>query len=72
MTLLAGVLWGVVVWLGMLYVALPVLGFPAGGNSPLPVAIFTHVLFGVVLAAAFLPYQRELPPIGRHGGTPVH
>lgn len=72
MTLLAGAFWGIVVWLGMLYVALPLLGFPAGGNMPIPAAIFTHVLFGVVLAAAFLPFQRELPPVPRHRTTPLH
>lgn len=69
MTMLAGVFWGLVVWIVMLYVALPVLGFPPGGNNPLPVAIFTHVLFAEVLAAAFLPFQREIHAIPRHRPT---
>jgi hypothetical protein len=72
MTLLAGAFWGIVVWLGMLYVALPLLGFPPGGTHPIAMAIFTHVLFGVVLSAAFLPFQRELPPVSRHRATPLH
>ena len=65
MTLLAGAFWGGVVWVVMLYAVLPVLGFPAGGNNPVAIAVFTHVLFGVALATAFLPHQRELPPIRR-------
>ena len=72
MTLVAGAFWGIVVWLGMLYVALPLIGVPAGGNNPIPVAILTHVLFGIVTAAAFLPFQRELPPVARHRTTPLH
>jgi hypothetical protein len=35
-------------------------------------AIFEHVLFAVVLAAAFLPYQREIPTLRRHHPTPLH
>jgi uncharacterized membrane protein YagU involved in acid resistance len=70
MTLLAGAFWGLLVWVVMLYVVLPVLGFPPGGNNPIAMAIFTHVLFGVAIAAAFLPFQRELPPVQRP--TPTH
>ena len=70
LTLLAGVLWGFVVWVVMLYVALPVLGFPPGGNNPVPVAIFTHILFAVVLALVFLPFQHEIPTIPRRRPTP--
>jgi hypothetical protein len=65
MTLLAGAFWGLLVWVVMLYVVLPVLGFPAGGNNPMAMAIFTHLLFGVTLAAAFLPFQGDLPPVQR-------
>jgi hypothetical protein len=70
MTLLAGAFWGLVAWVAMLYAVLPVLGLPAGGNNPVAMAIITHVLFGLALAAAFLPFQRELPPIRRP--TPMH
>jgi hypothetical protein len=72
MTLLAGVFWGLVVWIGMLYGALPLLGFPAGGRGSVAMAIFEHVLFGVVLAAAFLPFQREVPSIHGRRPTPQH
>ncbi|HZN93313.1 MAG TPA: DUF6789 family protein [Myxococcales bacterium] len=61
-TLVAGVLWGVVVWLGMYYVVLPIVGLREMARSaPVGMAIFQHILFGVVLAAAFLPYQRRVP-----------
>ena len=68
-TYVAGIVWGIVVWIAMLYVVLPVLGFPAGGTMPVAMSAFTHILFGVVTAAAFLPYQRELPPMSRHPRT---
>jgi hypothetical protein len=70
MTLLAGAFWGLVIWVTMLYVVFPILGFPAGGTNPIGMAIFTHLLFGVVMAATFLPFQRELPPMQRP--TPMH
>jgi hypothetical protein len=70
MTLFAGAFWGLMVWVVMLYVVLPVLGFFPGGNNPIAMAIFTHVLFGVTLAAAFLPFQGDLPPVQRP--TPTH
>jgi hypothetical protein len=70
MTLLAGAFWGLLVWVVMLYVAVPALGFPPGGNNPMSMAIITHLVFGVTLAAAFLPSQRELPPMQRP--TPTH
>jgi hypothetical protein len=69
-TLVAGAFWGLVVWAVMLYVVLPVLGFPAGGDNPVAMAIFTHALFGVTMAAAFLPFQRVLPPLVHHRSTP--
>jgi hypothetical protein len=71
LTLLAGAFWGLVVWIVMLYVALPLLGFPAGGRGSVAMAIVEHVLFGVVLAAAFLPYQREIPSFRRHRPAPL-
>jgi hypothetical protein len=58
-TLIAGAGWGFVVWIGMYYVVLPAvgLGAMARGMSP-ALPILEHVLFGLVVAAAFLPYQR--------------
>lgn len=57
-TLALGALWGIVVWLGMFYVLLPFIG--AGQMTlmmPVGAAIFEHVLFGLAVAVAFLPYQ---------------
>lgn len=60
-TLWAGALWGVVAWLGMYYVLLPILGLGAlAEHAPMWQAIVTHVLYGAVLAAAFLPFQRRI------------
>lgn len=61
-TLLAGVLWGVVVWLGMYYVVLPLVGLASmRDGAPISRAIAYHVFFGVILALAFLPFQRRQP-----------
>jgi len=61
-TLVAGALWGIVVWLGMYYVLLPMVQLRAMARSaPVGMAIIEHVLFGLVLAAAFLPFQRRVP-----------
>jgi hypothetical protein len=61
-TIGAGALWGVVVWLGMHYVLLPAVHLrELNRAAPLAVAIAQHILFGLVLAAAFLPFQRRIP-----------
>jgi hypothetical protein len=61
LTVAAGVVWGVVVWLGMYYAVLPAVG---AGDLPrsIPVAnaIASHVLFGITMALAFLPFQRAV------------
>jgi hypothetical protein len=62
LTMIAGVFWGLVVWIVMFYVVLPVLGLgDMARSAPVGMAILEHVLFGIATAAAFLPYQRELP-----------
>jgi hypothetical protein len=59
-TLWAGALWGVVVWIGMYYVVLPILGLGSlTEHAPAWLAILEHVLYGAVVAAAFLPFQRR-------------
>ncbi|HYV47308.1 MAG TPA: DUF6789 family protein [Myxococcaceae bacterium] len=61
-TIAAGAPWGIVVWLGMHYVLLPMVHLGAMARSaPIGMAIIEHVLFGLVLAAAFLPFQRRVP-----------
>jgi hypothetical protein len=62
LTLVAGVFWGLVVWLVMFYVVLPILGLgDMARSAPVAGAIVEHLLFGIATGAAFLPYQRELP-----------
>jgi hypothetical protein len=59
LTVLAGAFWGILVWLGMFHVVLPLLGL--GGmvaNAPVLIAIVEHVLFGLGVGVGFLPYQR--------------
>jgi hypothetical protein len=53
-----GALWGVVVWLGMFYVVLPIVGAgQVAKMMPVPLALFEHVLFGLAVGLGFLPYQ---------------
>jgi hypothetical protein len=62
MTMVAGFFWGFAVWIGMYYMLLPLLGLSdVARSTPLSLAIVSHLLFGIVLGAAFLPYQREYP-----------
>ncbi len=71
LTVACGALWGLVVWAVMMFGVLPLLGFAGAPRSmPLGVSIAEHVLFGLTLAAAFLPFQRELPrPYFRRGAA---
>lgn len=56
-----GALWGVVVWLGMFYVVLPIIGLGQIPKSmPVGIAFFEHVLFGLATAIGFLPFQRHI------------
>ena len=57
-TLVAGTLWGIVVWLGMFYVVLPLVGWwsIAQGMPPLRAVMF-HLLFGLALGIGMLPFQ---------------
>ena len=59
-TIVAGVLWGFVVWVVMYYAVLPAFGLAAhASETPIADAVLLHVLFGFVLAIGFLPYQRH-------------
>jgi hypothetical protein len=58
LTMLAGIAWGFVVWLGMYYVVLPIVGLTAMRNdAPVPRAIAFHLVFSIALAAAFIAYR---------------
>lgn len=61
-TVLAGAFWGIVVWLGMYYVVLPLVGLASmRAGAPAERAIAYHVFFGLILSLAFLPFQKRLP-----------
>jgi uncharacterized membrane protein YagU involved in acid resistance len=61
LTLLEGALFGVVVWLGMYHLILPVFHVPMDHPQPLVMQIANHVVFGLLLAVAFLPFQHHIP-----------
>ncbi|HWB80828.1 MAG TPA: hypothetical protein VG755_37960 [Nannocystaceae bacterium] len=71
-TVLASVAWGFVVWGGMFYVVLPLVGLgDMARNAPIASAIVTHTIFGVTMGLAFLPFQKpHHVHVGRH--MPVH
>jgi uncharacterized membrane protein YagU involved in acid resistance len=59
-------LWGVIAWLGMFYVVLPLVGAGhVAGMMPMGTAIFEHVLFGLGVGIGFLPFQVERPSTTR-------
>jgi hypothetical protein len=71
-TLTAGAAWGLVVWIGMYYIALPAVGLEAmTREAPLGRVITYHVFFGVAVAAAFLGYQREEAVTHRPAALPA-
>lgn len=58
-TVLAGAFWGIAVWLGMYYVVLPLAGMGEMARSqPVAGAVIMHVVFGLAVGVAFLPFQR--------------
>lgn len=61
-TLVAGAFWGIVVWVGMYFVVLPMVGLGTmAAQAPVILSIVEHVLFGVALGAAYVPFQRDVP-----------
>jgi hypothetical protein len=72
-TLAAGLGFGIVVWLVMFYLILPLFGMAeVTASVPIASAIFEHLLFGFFVAVAFLPYQPLVPaaPSGRQHPLP--
>jgi hypothetical protein len=58
----AGALWGLVSWLVMFYVVLPLVGLgDMAASAPLAPVIVEHIAFGLAVAVGFLPYQRRIP-----------
>jgi len=61
-TLVVSLVWGVVVWLGMFWIVLPLAGageMARGGMQAL--AVLEHLLFGLSVGLGFLPFQRTRP-----------
>jgi hypothetical protein len=66
LTVLAGAFWGIVVWLGMFYIVLPLVGLGGmAADVPVLFAIVEHVVFGLAVGIGFLPYQRPRHAIRR-------
>jgi hypothetical protein len=58
-TVVAGAMYGVVVWLVMYFIVLPIAGLGAMAHSaPIVGPLVMHVIFGLTVAVAFLPFQR--------------
>jgi hypothetical protein len=58
-TVALGAAWGIVVWLVMYYLVLPMAGMSAVPKMvPIGQAILEHVIFGLIIGVAFLPFQR--------------
>ena len=62
-TVATGLLWGLVVWLLMFYVVLPLAGmWQLVEDAPRGQVIVQHLVFGLTLSVAFLPFQRTIRP----------
>jgi len=58
LTMLAGIAWGFVVWIGMYYLVLPLVGLShMRDDAPVGRAIAFHLFYGIILAATFLAYR---------------
>jgi hypothetical protein len=59
-TMLLGALWGIVVWLGMYYVVLPLVGLgEMVRTANTSTTIIAPILFGISVGAAFVPFQQR-------------
>jgi hypothetical protein len=73
-TVVGGAAWGIVVWLGMFYVVLPLVGLPQMANeAPIGRTIVYHLFFGIAVGAAFAGFQHHFVrgqkrPVGRGPG----
>jgi len=65
-TIVAAAAWGIVVWIGMFYVVLPMVGLRQMSiEAPVGRAIAYHVFYGLAVGAAFAGYQRYFVRGGR-------
>jgi hypothetical protein len=62
-TIALGGLWGLVVWVGMSVVVMPLAGVGHLANlAPLGLGLLTHLAYGVAVGIGFLAYQELRPP----------
>lgn len=58
-----GAIWGLIVWLVMFFIVLPLVTM--GGHMPrahgMALPILQHIIFGLAVGISFLPFQRERP-----------
>lgn len=61
-TVVAGAVWGIVVWFGMFFIVLPIAGLKQMADAePVGEAVISHVIFGLAVGIGFLPFQRSRP-----------
>lgn len=59
-TLVAGLVWGFVVWIGMFYIVLPMVGLAQMTvEAPVGRTIAYHLFFGLAVAASYLGWETE-------------
>jgi hypothetical protein len=58
-TVVAGGFWGVLVFIGMYYVALPLVGMGLTVRAgAVAIPLLEHVVFGIAVGIGYVPYQR--------------
>jgi len=63
-TVVAGAMWGLIVWFGMYYLVLPLVGLEQMARlAPTGPALLSHVVFGLAVGIGFLPFQHPRPHI---------
>jgi len=71
-TLAASVAWGIVVWLGMYWIVLPMAGLANMTiEAPIGRVVGYHVFFGLAVGAAFLLFQRARGTTGTQRHLPA-
>ncbi|MDB4992845.1 MAG: hypothetical protein JWM74_277 [Myxococcaceae bacterium] len=62
-TALAGPVFGLIVWITMFYLVLPIFGLGAMARHTAPVSsMIEHAFYGVGVAVGYLPFQRPTTP----------
>lgn len=71
--IVGGVLWGIVVWIGMYYLVLPAVGLSSmQSDAPVTRAVMFHLFFSVIMTAAYMVYPRLFEHGGPRIGTSAH